>query len=101
MRGVRGELPLNVEALFEPVERVIDRANQWRDLARQVLLGQTDRGGSRTYPGGHSRHFRDRFECALYRQNADCQGYDDEERDDPTNIDDKLAQQGVNQYVRL
>jgi hypothetical protein len=49
---------------------------------------------------GNVGDFADRFEPAPNDQNADPDGDDDEQRNDPGHVRDELAQQGARQHVR-
>src|SRR5262249_27609316 len=99
--GVRRELSLKIKSLLEPVQRVINRGDQRRDFARQVLLGQSNRHGAGSDRRCHPRDACYRPEGTSNCQRANDQSGDNQQRNDPPQIQYKFAQQGVNQYVSI
>ncbi len=62
VRRVGGELPLDAEALLEPVERLVHRLGQGRDLIGQAIGGQTQRQAGGPDVLGHLRRLHHRRE---------------------------------------
>src|SRR6516225_8742396 len=84
VRGIGGKFALPAEALLEPIERVVYRANQRHHLVRHSCFRQSQLGAGRTDPFGEGRGCNNRSQRPSKDGDVDHQQQQQNRRGDPT-----------------
>ena len=101
VRGVGGEVALNPKALFEPVQRLVDRQYQRPHLARNLLDRQAKAGARRPDLAGDLGGLPQRPQGAAEDRDIGDQQHQQDRQRDPSDILVEIGDDIVDQHVAV
>jgi hypothetical protein len=101
MCGVADEAAMRLQRALHPVERGIDGADQWRQLAGQAAGGKTHVRMPRPHPRGRRRRLAQRPQPVPDGEDGDAHRHQRHRHQQPQRAEQELAQQAFDQPLLL
>jgi hypothetical protein len=101
MRRIRGEIALNPESLFKPVQALIDRRHQGAHLAGNFGSWQPQAGTGRSDLARDLRGLPERAQCAAEDGDISDQQHQKDGQCDPSDVPVKIGDDIVDQHVAV